>query len=132
MSRKWEIDETMGLELSCALKRTHMLQRHQYWQVIPSYKGNVPRCHCILKSLHHIEALNSYVEKPIRNTMSAFPTKVLANVIGFGIVWTGVLMFQVRSRLVNIKYRPNPETATSDSGKTRPSSRGRSKVQTTV
>ncbi|KAI4613609.1 uncharacterized protein J4E87_009737 [Alternaria ethzedia] len=29
--------------------------------------------------------------------MSAFPTKVLANVIGFGIVWTGVLMLQVRS-----------------------------------
>ena len=30
-------------------------------------------------------------------TMSAFPTKVLANVIGFGIVWTGVLMLQVCS-----------------------------------
>ena len=36
------------------------------------------------------------IEQFFHHIMSSFLTKVLANAIGFGVVWTVVLMFHVR------------------------------------
>lgn len=47
---------------------------------------------------HGFKTFNSSVKRFLRYIMSSFVTKVFANAIGFGIVWTGVLMFHVSLR----------------------------------
>ncbi|KAH8625923.1 hypothetical protein IG631_19802 [Alternaria alternata] len=43
--------------------------------------------------------------------MSTFMTKVWANAIGFGIVWTGVMLFSVRPVSFNIEKGSNQKNS---------------------
>lgn len=56
---------------------------------------------------------NSLQRSVFDTTMSTFLTKVWANAIGFGIVWTGVVLFSVRPVSSNIERGSNQKHSVS-------------------
>jgi hypothetical protein len=66
--------------------------------------------------------LNSLQRSFFDTTMSTFMTKVWANAIGFGIVWTGVVLFSVRPVSLNIDKGSNQKNSVSALKRSRTSS----------